>query len=442
MTLTEHAPPPLFGRPYTLATLGSTGLVFLAAFEALAVTTVMPVIADDLGGRALYSLAFAAPMAAGVVGMVAGGAYADRRGPGRPLLVAIAVFTAGLIVAGTAPSMTVFVGARFLQGLGAGALTVALYVLVARVYPQALHPRVFGLFAAAWVLPSMVGPPVAALVAQTWSWHWVFLGVVLLVVAATALVAPVVRATPAEHGPASPEAPRRIAAAVVVAGAVVVLGLRLPGPWSWAMAAVTLLVVLVSVRTLLPPGTYRARPGLPAAVLVTAAAGGTFFSTEVYLPWLLQDRYAVPAWLSGITLTAGAVAWALGSHVQGRTGRRYRHATIIRAGAVLVASGALVALLCAAFPLHPAVAAGGWFLAGAGMGLMYPRISTLVLAGSDQARQGFNTAAKSIADAVGGSAALAVSGLVFAGASFRGAFVLSVVLGAATVLAASRVERR
>ena len=145
-------------RPYALTTVGSWSLVFLAALESLAVTTIMPIVTDDLDGRALYSVAFSATLAAGVIGMVVFGSWADRRGPARLLLCAIGLFAAGLVVAGTAASMTVFVLGRFLQGLGAGGITVSLYVLIAKVYPQPLHIRIFGAFASAWVLPSMIGP--------------------------------------------------------------------------------------------------------------------------------------------------------------------------------------------------------------------------------------------------------------------------------------------
>src|SRR4051812_25200150 len=128
-------------RPYLLTTLGAWSLVFLAAFESLAVTTIMPIVTADLHGRALYSLAFSATLATGVVATVVGGAWADKYGPARPLFLSIFGFVAGLAVAGTASSMAVFVAGRALQGLGAGGITVALYVLVARVYPAVLHTR-------------------------------------------------------------------------------------------------------------------------------------------------------------------------------------------------------------------------------------------------------------------------------------------------------------
>ncbi|MEV6493095.1 MFS transporter, partial [Actinoplanes sp. NPDC051633] len=94
----EKAVAGILARPYALTTVGSWSLVFLAAFESLAVTTIMPVVTEDLDGRALYSLAFSATLAASVIGTVVTGSWADRRGPARPLLAAIGLFGAGLVV--------------------------------------------------------------------------------------------------------------------------------------------------------------------------------------------------------------------------------------------------------------------------------------------------------------------------------------------------------
>ncbi len=434
----------LLRRPYALTTVGAWSLVFLAAFESLAVTTIMPIVTAELHGRGLYALAFSSTLAAGVVGMVAIGSWADRRGPAVPLFTAIAVFAVGLAVAGTATSMPVFVAARFLQGLGAGGMTVALYVLVALVYPAVLHIRIFGAFASAWVLPSMVGPFVAGFVADALSWHWVFPGVVALVAVAGALMLPAVRGrdrAPADRVPASASDARRVAEAAVVAVGVVVLSSlgALDPAVAWLLAPVAVVVIGFALRHLVPPGTYRIRAGLPASIVLCGVAGGVFFGTEVYLPLLLHDRYGLPAWLSGITLTAGAIAWALASAVQGRLGERLDPGTAIRAGAALLAGGAAVELAAVVLHPHPVVAAAGWFAAGAGMGTLYPRISTLVLALSAPGEEGFNTAAKSIADAVGGSTALAFAGLLFALAPFVGPFAFTTVLGIVTVLIGVRV---
>ncbi|WP_281444717.1 MFS transporter, partial [Paenarthrobacter nicotinovorans] len=183
----------ILGRPYLLATVGACALVFLSAFESLAVTTIMPLVSRDLDGASLYALAFAGPLATGVMGMVAAGNWSDRRGPAAPLYSSVALFVAGLLIAGMAGTMEILVLGRLVQGLGGGAMTVALYVLVARVYPPELHPKIFAAFAASWVVPSLVGPFAAGVVAQLSSWHWVFLGVVGLVVPALLMVVPAVR---------------------------------------------------------------------------------------------------------------------------------------------------------------------------------------------------------------------------------------------------------
>ena len=183
----------IFGARYLWVTVGSSALVFLAAFESLAVTTIMPLISRDLDGASLYALAFAGPLSTAVIGMVIAGNWSDRTGPILPLYVSAALFAIGLLVAGSAPNMAVFVAGRLVQGLGSGAMTVALYVVVARLYPPALMPRIFASFAAAWIVPSLIGPFIAGLVAELWSWHWVFLGVVGLVIVATAMLTPATR---------------------------------------------------------------------------------------------------------------------------------------------------------------------------------------------------------------------------------------------------------
>ena len=182
----EGTRPRLLSPTYAATTVGMFALCAFVAFEATAVTTVMPSVAEELDGVGLYALSFAAPLASGVVGMVAAGAWSDRRGPAAPLAAALALFALGLLVCGSAPTMEVLVAGRVVQGLGGGALTVGLYVLVGLVFPAVLQPAVFASFAAAWVLPSLFGPALAAFVADAFGWRWVFLGAVVLVAGAPA----------------------------------------------------------------------------------------------------------------------------------------------------------------------------------------------------------------------------------------------------------------
>ena len=139
------------------------------------------------------------------------------------------------------------------------------------------------------------------------------------------------------------------------------------------------------------------------------------------------------------------MAWALASAIQGRLGDRLDEAKALRIGAVLLAGGTIVVLLTAALGLPAVFAAVGWFFAGGGMGTMYPRISTLVLALSKPGEEGFNSAAKSIADSIGASVSLALAGLIFAGlgdTTTRTPYVGVLVLTSATALAVVAVAAR
>ncbi|MFT4265377.1 MAG: MFS transporter, partial [Nocardioides sp.] len=169
-------------------TFGVFCLAFLFAFESLAVATVMPEIAADLDGLSLYAVAFAAPMAGQVLGLTVAGPWIDRRGPGPAITLGVAVFAVGSLGCGVAPSMLPFLLGRLLQGLGAGGYSVGLYVVVAQAYPESLRPRAFTVLAAAWVLPALVGPVLAATVADLLGWRWVFVAVPVLGLAAWLLV--------------------------------------------------------------------------------------------------------------------------------------------------------------------------------------------------------------------------------------------------------------
>jgi MFS family permease len=445
-------------RPYLWVTIGACALVFLAAFESLAVTTIMPVVSRELDGASLYALAFAGPLATGVIGMVAAGNWSDRRGPTAPLYASVALFVAGLLIAGTAASMPVLVTGRLVQGLGGGAMTVALYVVVARVYPALLHAKIFAAFAAAWVIPSLVGPFAAGIVAQVLSWHWVFLGVVGLVIPALVMIVPVLRGMAREakneSAPATmpPWAIGRLAWAGLAALAVLGLNLsaevRIPGVPAVApvLALAAVAVALVAVRPLVPKGTLTARRGLPSVILTRGLASAAFFGAEVYLPYLLIERYAFPPTFAGLTLTGGALAWAAASAIQGRLGTRLDHRVAVHIGSVLVLAAITLALATTALNWPAAVAIAGWIFAGGGMGLLYPRLSVMTLALSTQDNQGFNSSAMSISDSLGGALALAATGIVFSAftttaASFTGVFALAVGVAVAAVAVAPRVAR-
>lgn len=432
-------------------TVGSVALIFLAALTSLALTTVMPVVSESLDGDALYALAFSGTLATGVIGMVAAGAWADRSGPVLPLYTAVALFTAGLAIDAVAPTMEVLVIGRLITGLGSGAQVVALYVVVARVYAPALHGRVMAVFSAAWVVPSLIGPFLAGLVAEHLHWRWVFAGLAAFTVVAIGMVAPRLRGLHgSEEGEHDPGVGRRLLFASVVAAAALALGLTgeladsVAPAVGWGIALAALAVIGVAILPLLPRRTLRIGRGLPSVILMRGLIAGALFGAEIYVPYLLIDRFGFsPAW-AGLGLTAAAIAWAISSHVSGRFGDRIGNTRIALIGVALLLLATAACALTVVLSLPPVVPVALWSFAGFGMGLMYPRLTVLTLAYSTSADQGFNSSALQISDSVGASATIAVMGLTFTalqgtGAGFPAVFGIAALLAVLALAPGSRL---
>lgn len=453
---------------YRWVTIGMCAMIFLAAFESLAVTTVMPGIALELKGEHLYALSFAGPIAVSVVGMVLAGTWSDRRGPSGALYASAALFVAGLLIAGTAPTMEQLIVGRLLHGFGGGAMIVAIYVIVARVFPSSLQPRIFAGFAAAWVIPSLIGPLIAGFVADSLGWHWVFLSVVLLVIPALVMVVPAMKsvggtavddrastardAAPSDDQTDSAKPTGNVARVLwSVLAAVAVLALNLsssaPGFWQWLIPIVSIAVLGLAVRPLLPVGTLRMLRGLPAVVLLRGLIAGAFIGTEIYIPFLLTDQHGLSAAMAGLALSAGGVSWGLASQVQGRLSATLTHQRCFQIGHSLFAVAVILSLATAAFDLHPAVIIVGWAFGGAGMGMMYPRTAVMALEASVPGNQGFISSSIQISDAIGSAVAVALTGIVFLALTplggawpFLGCFVVAAAIWLFSILVSTRAR--
>jgi predicted MFS family arabinose efflux permease len=275
----------------------------------------------------------------------------------------------------------------------------------------------------------------------------VFLGVIALVLPAAAMMlVPLLRVLDRVQGdPTVPWSASRLAWSVLAAVAAlgVSLSKELPEPWRWVIAVVAIAVTIVAVRPLFPPGTLRAARGMPATVLMRAIVAGAFFGTEIYLPYLLIDRYEFSPSLAGAVLTGAGISWAVASWLQGRLGERISNTDVVRIGAAVLAVSLVVVLAVAAFGLAPAVAFVAWTLCGAAMGFMYPRFSVSVLEQSRPEAQGFNSAALTIGESLGAAVALAVTALVASvvgPGAFTAEFLVTVAIALVGVAIASRVR--
>ena len=402
-------------------TVGLVLTITLVAFEALAVSTVMPIVARELGNLQLYGWVFTAFMLGSLIGIVVVGGIIDKRGLGAPFAAGIGLFVTGLIVGGLAPSMEVLVGARFVQGLGAGTVPPIAYVAIGRSLPERLRPQMFATLSTAWVLPGVLGPAIAGAVGETFGWRYVFLGLLPLIAISSGIAYPQVRRV----GPAAIVSDTgatlrdRLPLALVVATGT---GLLLAGLTSGqpvllvGLGVIGAPMTLWALRRLTPPGTLRAARGLPAAVLVRGIITFAFFGVDAYIALLLVEWRGLSPTQAGISLTAATLTWTSGSWIQARLAPRFPPERFVQAGIVALIGGLATFLLVLLPEVSPWLSVPTVGLAGLGMGLAYSPLALIVLREAHGAEQGRASSALSLTDSLGTALGIGITGAAVAAA--------------------------
>jgi MFS family permease len=398
----------VFDASRRMLTIGLVLTITLVGFEALAVATVMPVVEEDLGDLSLYGWVFSSYLLASLVGTVVAGRETDRHGPAVPFTAGCALFAAGLIAGGLAPSMPLLVLARVVQGLGAGVVPAVAYASIGRCYEPALRPRMFAVLSTAWVVPGLAGPALAALIADTAGWRWVFLGLLPLVVLAVLITIPALRdvlpvATPRDGDGDRPVA-RTSDAVLVALGAGLVIGGLTASEYPVLVPVLVALGVLVAVppfRRLVPTGTLRARPGLPAAVLTRGVLTFAYFGTDAFVPLAIQNVRDRSVGYTGVVLTLSTLSWTAAAWVQERFVRRFGPRAFVRTGFALIVVGiaGVAATLSDEVPLWTIAVA--WSIGSFGMGSAFAPLSLVTLDHAEPGREGAASGSLQLSDQLG-----------------------------------------
>ena len=150
--------------------------LFMENMDSTVIATSLPAIAADIGTSPLtLKLAITSYLLSLAVFIPASGWTADRFGARMVFSVAIAVFMVGSIGCALSTSVTHFVIARILQGIGGAMMTpVGRLVLLRSIDKSQL------VNAMAWVtIPALIGPvigpPLGGFITTYFSWHWIFL---------------------------------------------------------------------------------------------------------------------------------------------------------------------------------------------------------------------------------------------------------------------------
>jgi MFS family permease len=156
---------------------------FLMTLDSSVMNVSIATVAKDVGTTVtgiqtaitLYTLVMA-------MFMVTGGKVGSIIGRRRAFAIGCVIYGAGSMTTALAPNLAVLVlGWSLLEGIGAALIMPAIVALVAGNFPPRGRPRAYGLVMAAGAIAVAVGPLIGGFATTYFSWRWVFVGEVLVV---------------------------------------------------------------------------------------------------------------------------------------------------------------------------------------------------------------------------------------------------------------------
>ncbi len=420
----EPQPPRFDPRRRTPVLVALLLVTAMAALEGTIVSTAMPTIIGDLSGLALYSWVFSIYLLTSTVTMPLYGRLADLHGRRRVLLVAIALFLAGAAACAAARSMPALIGARALQGLGAGGVMPIALTVSGDLFSLRERARVQGLFSGIWGASALVGPMMGAALTLTFGWRSIFWAIVPLGAIAFGLVFTQMRETRARR----PE-PFDLAGGLTLAVAITALLFAtlersgaggLGGGARGALLVLGLAAVFAFARLqgrtahpLVPPVLF-ARRETAAPYVAGALLGTTIFGVDTFVPLFVQGARGGTAAAAGAVVTPIVLFWALSAALAARAVVAYGFRTTARFGAALVLAGFTGLVACALADAGVPWISTACVLIGAGLGPCSISQVLAIQAATPERVRGLATALVPFFRAVGGALGVGALGAVLA----------------------------
>lgn len=312
--MTELLEPSRLG-PLAVACLG----VWLHAADELLITTLSPAIVADIGGAALVAWTISLYELGSIVAGAAAALTAATLGVRAGMAGAALLYALGCAVSALAETMPVLLAGRLMQGVGGGGMMALSFVMVTRVFPPRLLPRVLAAISALWGSAAFVGPLVGGVFGELGLWRGAFWFFAVQAVGLALLVRRLLR----DDHAASEEPPPRLPIWRLTALAGGVLAIASAGVYV-APVRSTLLVLLGVVllalfleldarrdRDRLLPLTARdLSTGPGAALLLVFAFSAATIAIHVYGPILMVTIAGVSLLTAGYVLALSSIGWS------------------------------------------------------------------------------------------------------------------------------------
>jgi EmrB/QacA subfamily drug resistance transporter len=373
-TVAPHTRPAVIVPHRGIVFVAALIATFIPAVESSIVATAMPTIVGSLDGFRLFSWVFAAPLLTMAVTIPLYGRLADIYGRKRVFFFGTTVFLVGTTLCGFARSVEMLICLRALQGLGSGAIQPIAMTIIGDIYTPAERARVQGWTSSVFGLAAVVGPALGAFLVQHVHWSvvfWVNLPIGLLAMLMFGLFLP-------ERLERRQHRIDYLGGVLLIAGVGALMlalvqarNVGLSGVAGFAAFGVAALAVLYwherrTPEPMLPLEVWRRRV---VACCNLAAFGGsaTAMTVSAMLPTYVQGVMGQSPAIAGIVITAQSVSWMFAAFAAGRLMIRtsYRLTASLGGVALLIAAAMLTMLTPGSHWLWPASAA---FISGIGMG--------------------------------------------------------------------------
>jgi EmrB/QacA subfamily drug resistance transporter len=342
---TEHRAPSV---PWALASLSLS--VLLSSLGTSIANVALPALSQAFNASfqqvQWVVLAYLLAITALIVSV---GRLGDLIGHRRLLLAGIVLFTSASGLCGVAPSLSLLVAARAVQGLGAAIMMALTLAFVGETVPKARTGSAMGLLGTMSAIGTALGPSLGGLLLAGPGWRAIFLVNLPLGLLAFLLLSrhlPVVRREPATKRAGFDLAGTLLLALTLTAYALAMTpGRGHLGPLNLALLAVAggglglfVLAQASAASPLIPLALFR-DPGLRTGLAMNALATTVVMTTLVVGPFYLSLALGLDATRVGLILSIGPLVAALTGAPAGRLVDRLGAPRMTRIGLLSMATG-------------------------------------------------------------------------------------------------------
>lgn len=321
-----------------------------------------------------------------------GGSLGDLVGRRRIFSIGVVLFALASLACGLAPSITVLIVARIVQGVGGALLTPGSLAMIQAAFRPEDRSHAIGTWSSLGAIANLVGPFVGGALVQFATWRWAFFLNVPLAVVTIWSAYRYVPETRSERD-ARLDAPGAVTASLALVGltwALIEPGSRLAGP-AWGVAAasiVAFLVIEARVRTpMVPLDLFRDRQfsGANLMTFVTYAALG---AQSFFLGLQLQVSLGYGALIAGLaTLPVTICMIALAGRFGALAGRRGPRA-FMTVGPLVCAAGLVLLSFVHAGDSYWLHVLPGILIFGLGLATFVAPLTSTVLASAPDSHAG------------------------------------------------------